>query len=494
MKKLDDLLRFIKAERIIGNNEKFISDITFDTRTITSDPVSIAQPLFVAQKGTNVDGEQFIVTAIENGAGVIVCESIPRYTSPDVTYLIVNNASETLGQLASAFYDYPSQQLHLVGITGTNGKTTVATLLYQLFRSLGHSVGLISTIENRINDEVIPSTHTTPDAVQLNRLLSRMVMEGCEYCFMEVSSHAVHQNRISGLEFRGGVFTNITHDHLDFHKTFAAYIKAKQGFFNMLTSDAFALTNRDDRNGAVMAQNSKANVKTYSLNNYADFKGKIIDNSFEGLQLVVDNEEVFFKLTGKFNAYNLLAIYGTAILLGENKDDVLVAMSNLESAAGRFQLIRGTEGRIAIIDYAHTPDALQNVLSTIKEITQHSVEIITVVGCGGDRDALKRPVMAENACKISNKVILTSDNPRTEDPYKILKEMEEGVPVAFRQNVLVIENRRSAIQTACMMLQPSGVLLVAGKGHENYQDVNGVKHHFDDSETVSEFFNLPLKK
>ncbi|MDR2980401.1 MAG: UDP-N-acetylmuramoyl-L-alanyl-D-glutamate--2,6-diaminopimelate ligase [Bacteroidales bacterium] len=488
MKELDDLLKFISVEAIIGRTDRRISAIAFDTRTIRQEADNEAYPLFVAQKGTNVDGGKFIDEAIAKGAQTVVCESIPEKTQSDITYIIVNDTAETLGLLASAFYNFPSQQLHLVGVTGTNGKTTIVTLLYRLFRSLGHLTGLISTIENRINDEIIPSTHTTPDAVQLNRLLNRMVEESCEYCFMEVSSHAVQQKRISGLEFRGGVFTNITHDHLDFHKTFAAYIKAKQGFFNALPPNAFALTNKDDRNGLVMTQTSKASISAYSLNSLADFKGKILDNSFEGLQLIINNEEIFFKLTGKFNAYNLLAIYGTAMLLGENSDEVLVVMSNLESADGRFQVLRD-RNRIAIIDYAHTPDALQNVLSTIHDITQNSVEIITVVGCGGERDALKRPAMAEIACKYSNKVILTSDNPRKEDPHAILEDMEKGVPIEKRHNVLTIENRREAIKTACMILPNDGVLLVAGKGHENYQEINDVKYHFDDSEVVKEFLN-----
>lgn len=474
---------------VLGNRDIQISSIAFDTRAMSETLDGEAYPLFVAQRGTTVDGNKFIRQAIEKGARAIVCESIPENMPNHVTYIIVEDAADALGKLASAFYDFPSQQLHLIGVTGTNGKTTIVTLLYRLFRKLGHPTGLISTIENRINNITIPSTHTTPDAVQLNSLLHKMVEAGCEYCFMEVSSHAIDQKRISGLEFRGGIFTNITHDHLDFHKTFAAYIKAKQGFFNLLSPTAFALTNKDDRNGMVMVQNSKADIKTYSLNNFATFKGKILDNSFEGLHVILDNEEVFFKLTGKFNAYNLLAIYGAAILLGENKDEVLIAMSNLESASGRFQLIRNERNCTAIVDYAHTPDALQNVLSTIKDITQNSAEIITVVGCGGDRDALKRPAMAEVACKYSNKVILTSDNPRTEDPTKILKDMEMGVPMEYKRNVLTIENRREAIKTACMILPDSGVLLVAGKGHENYQEIHAVKHHFDDVEVVQEFFN-----
>jgi UDP-N-acetylmuramoyl-L-alanyl-D-glutamate--2,6-diaminopimelate ligase len=350
--------------------------------------------------------------------------------------------------------------------------------------NLGYPTGLISTIVNKINDKEIAATHTTPDALSLNQLLNDMVNAGCEFCFMEVSSHAIVQQRIAGIHFSGGIFSNITHDHLDFHQTFANYIKAKQQFFEMLPETAFALTNIDDKNGKVMVQSTKAKVFTYSLRTGADFKGKITDNSFEGLTCEFNDTEVFFKLCGKFNAYNLLAIFGTALLLGMKEDEALLAMSKLEGASGRFQVLRDHRNRTFIVDYAHTPDALKNVLSTIKDITQNSVEVITVVGCGGNRDALKRPIMAETACTFSNKVILTSDNPRTEDPYKILADMESGVPVAFKQHTLTIENRREAIKTACHLLPNNGVLLIAGKGHENYQEINGVKQHFDDAEEI----------
>ena len=488
MKKLTDLLQAISYSEIIGEADRWISAIEFDTRNISGDD-QMAKPLYIAQRGTQVDGHRFIGQAIAQGAGTVVCDTLPEQPESNITYIKVNNTSEALGHLAAAFYNHPSAQLQLVGITGTNGKTTIATLLHRLFTKMGYKAGLISTIENIVGEEIFPTKHTTPDAVNLNKILSKMVEAGCEYCFMEVSSHAVCQHRIDGLTFAGGVFSNITHDHLDFHQTFANYIQAKKEFFDGLSKNAFALTNKDDKNGLVMTQNSKCNIKSYSLNTIADFKGKILNNSLEGLHLSIDNQEIFFRLSGRFNAYNLLAIYGTATLLGLPKEETLVALSGLESAAGRFQLIRNKENCKAIVDYAHTPDALQNVLSTIYDITQNGVEIITVVGCGGDRDALKRPIMAEVACKYSNKVILTSDNPRSEEPAKILEDMEAGVSVEYRRKVLVIENRREAIKTACMMLQEEGVLLVAGKGHETYQEIKGVRHHFDDMEVISEFFN-----
>ena len=446
--------------------------------------------MYVAQRGVHVDGHAYIAQAVAAGARVVVCEELPAATAPEVTYVKVPDSSIALGKMSSAFYGHPSRQLKLVGITGTNGKTTTVTLLHRLFSELGYPVGMLSTIVNRINQREIPSTHTTPDAIQLNALLHEMVEAGCEYCFMEVSSHSICQQRIAGLHFTGGIFSNITHDHLDFHKTFANYIAAKKMFFDQLPATAFALTNLDDRNGEVMVQNSKAKINTYSLQTAATFKGKILDNSFEGLQMDINHREVFFKLCGRFNAYNLLAIYGTAILLGGQEDEVLQKMSGLDSAVGRFQIVRNGQGSTAIVDYAHTPDALKNVLSTIKDITENSVEVMTVVGCGGDRDALKRPIMAGTACQYSNRVILTSDNPRTEDPNRILEEMRAGVPADFQQNVLVIENRREAIKTACMMLQPGGVLLVAGKGHESYQEINGVKHHFNDLEEVKTNWNI----
>ena len=491
MKKIKDLIKNLSEVECKGNLDRTVSAIGFDSRKIEPSTQETTS-LYVAQKGTQMDGHLFIEQAIANGAGVVVCEELPAVFYDHITYLKVPDSAKALGMIASAFYDYPSQKLKLTGVTGTNGKTTVVTLLYRLFHSLGYPVGLISTIENRIQDEVIASTHTTPDAVALNHLLNEMVKAGCQYCFMEVSSHAVCQHRIEGLQFAGGIFTNITHDHLDFHETFAQYILAKKAFFDTLPKQAFALVNKDDKNGLVMVQNSKANIKTYSLHGAADFKGKILDNRFEGLQMTLNGQETFFRLSGKFNAYNLLAIYGAALLLDIPQEDILVKMSDLQSASGRFQLLRNQQGCIAIVDYAHTPDALKNVLTTIKDITQNSVALITVVGCGGNRDAAKRPKMAEIACQYSNKVILTSDNPRKEDPYQILQEMEVGVPVEFRQNVLKIENRREAIKTATMLLQKGDVLLIAGKGHENYQEINGVRHHFDDWEVLRECFSSEL--
>lgn len=489
MKPLRYLLQTFNPKEIIGNPNINIEAIEFDSRKILSmTQSSSGKIMYVAQKGTQVDGHDYIEQSICNGAAAIVCELLPEIIHPDVTYILVENSSVALAHLASAFYDFPSRQIKLVGITGTNGKTTTVTLLYRLFTDLGYPTGLISTITNKIIDKNFPATHTTPDAMQLNRLLREMVDAGCEFCFMEVSSHALCQFRIEGLIFAGGVFSNITHDHLDFHKTFANYIKAKQSFFDGLPSTAFALTNSDDRNGEVMVQHTKANVFLYSLMTGADYKGKILDNRFEGLTMEVNGKEVCFKLCGKFNAYNLLAIFATANLLLEGKEEeILIKMSNLESAAGRFQLFRNSKGSTAIVDYAHTPDALKNVLSTIQEITENNVEVITVVGCGGDRDALKRPIMAQTACDLSHKVILTSDNPRTEDPLKIIADMQKGIPLSFKRNVLIIENRKEAIKTACMMLQEEGVLLVAGKGHETYQEINHVKHHFDDTEVVKEF-------
>jgi UDP-N-acetylmuramoyl-L-alanyl-D-glutamate--2,6-diaminopimelate ligase len=488
MKKLVELIDFVNFIQIIGNEDVVVSNIQFDSRKVVE-----KNTLYVAQRGTQKDGHQFIDNAILQGASVIVCETVPEKILENCTYIQVANSATALGELASAFYDFPSKKITLVGVTGTNGKTTTVTLLHRLFMSLGYPTGLISTIVNKINHTEISSTHTTPDALTLNKLLNEMVEAGCQFCFMEVSSHAVVQQRIAGVHFAGGVFSNITHDHLDFHETFANYIKAKQHFFEMLPKEAFAHTNIDDKNGKVMIQSTKAKTYTYSLLTGADFKGKITDNSFEGLTCEFNATEIFLKLCGKFNAYNLLAIYGTAMLLGMKQDEVLLDMSKLEGASGRFQVIRDNRNRTFIVDYAHTPDALKNVLSTIKDITQNSVEVITVVGCGGDRDALKRPIMAETACAFSNKVILTSDNPRTEDPHKILADMGEGIPVAFRQNVLTIENRREAIKTACHLLPDNGVLLIAGKGHETYQEINGVKYHFDDVEEIETITNYELR-
>ena len=466
-----------------------ITAICFDSRKISRHAGGEGTDLYVAQRGTQTDGHRFIGQVIDNGCSVIVCEELPEEIDERVTYIQVPDSMAALGHLASAFYDYPSKQLRLVGITGTNGKTTTVTLLHRLFNEMGHKAGLLSTIVNKIGAEEVPATHTTPDAVELNSLLARMVEAGCEYAFMEVSSHAICQHRIDGLQFAGGIFSNITHDHLDFHKTFANYIAAKKAFFDHLPSSAFALTNIDDKNGLVMTQNSKAKVSTYSLRSLATFKGQILDNNFEGLQMRINGFEVFFKLVGKFNAYNLLAIYGAAVLLGMPQEEVLRHMSMLDSASGRFQIVRRGDGCVAVVDYAHTPDALQNVLETIVDVTDHKKEVITIVGCGGDRDRTKRPEMAEIACKYSDKVILTSDNPRTEDPAAILEEMIAGVPDNKRKMVSVIENRHEAIKTGNMLLNNGGVLLIAGKGHETYQEINHVKHHFDDMEEITNCFN-----
>ncbi len=489
MKPLDILLKSLRTYTLTGTPELNITEILFDSRAVSAQPDGSTQ-LYVAQRGTQTDGHKYIASAIKQGCRAVVCEELPETLADGVCYIKVADSSVALGMLADAFYGHPSRKLKLVGITGTNGKTTTVTLLHRLFMNAGHPTGLISTIVNKIGNEEVPTNHTTPDAVELNRLLAKMVEEGCEYCFMEVSSHALCQHRVTGLRFAGALFSNITHDHLDFHKTFANYIAAKKSFFDKLPKSAFALTNIDDKNGRVMVQNCKATIHTYSLRTAADFRGVVMENAFTGLHLRVNGHEVYFKLCGKFNAYNLLAIYGAAVLLGMDEMEALTLMSGLDSAAGRFQMMRTDEGATAIVDYAHTPDALENVLKTIRDIVGKDAEVLTVVGCGGDRDALKRPEMAEIACKYSSKVILTSDNPRTEDPQAILDDMLKGVPAAKSKQVVVIENRRKAIKTACMMLQPKGVLLVAGKGHENYQEINHVKHHFDDTEEIKNCLNI----
>ena len=489
MKPLNILLKALRSYELTGSPKLEISEILFDSRAVVAKPEGESQ-LYVAQRGTQTDGHKYIPAAIAQGCRVVVCEELPESIDEKVCYIKVADSSVALGQLADAFYDHPSRKLKLVGITGTNGKTTTVTLLHRLFMSAGYPTGLISTIVNKIGDEEIPTNHTTPDAVELNRLLAEMVGRGCQYCFMEVSSHALCQHRVTGLKFAGALFSNITHDHLDFHKTFANYIAAKKSFFDKLPKSAFALTNIDDKNGRVMVQNTKASVHTYSLRTAADIKGVIMENAFTGLHMRINNREVYFKLCGRFNAYNLLAIYGAATLLGMDEEEVLTRMSMLDSAAGRFQMMQSAEGATAIVDYAHTPDALENVLKTIRDIVGKEADVITVVGCGGDRDALKRPEMAEIACKYSSKVILTSDNPRTENPMDILNDMQKGVPANKAKQVLVIENRRDAIKTACMMLQPKSVLLVAGKGHETYQEINHVKHHFDDTEELKNNLNI----
>jgi UDP-N-acetylmuramoyl-L-alanyl-D-glutamate--2,6-diaminopimelate ligase len=489
MKPLDILLKALRSREVTGSSEINITEILFDSRAVSAQLEGQTQ-LYVAQRGTQTDGHKYIPSAIAQGCRAIVCEELPETLNEKVCYIKVSDSSVALGMLADAFYDHPSRKLKLVGITGTNGKTTTVTLLQRLFMSAGYHAGLISTIVNKIDNEEIPTCHTTPDAVELNRLLSQMVEKGCQYCFMEVSSHALCQHRVTGLRFAGAIFSNITHDHLDFHKTFANYIAAKKSFFDKLPKTAFALTNVDDKNGRVMVQNSKADIHTYSLRTAADFKGMVMENAFTGLHMRINNREVYFKLCGKFNAYNLLAIYGTAVLLGMDQEEVLTHMSLLDSAAGRFQMLHNQDGGTAIVDYAHTPDALENVLKTIRDIVSKEAEVITVVGCGGDRDALKRPEMAAIACKYSSKVLLTSDNPRTEDPQAILNDMLAGVPSSKSRQVLVIENRHEAIKTACMMLQSQGVLLVAGKGHETYQEINHVRHHFDDTEEIKKCFNI----
>ena len=461
-----------------------INSIEFDSRRVKEGC------LFIAIKGTVTDGHTHIEQAIQQGASVVVCEVLPLIIVDGVTYIQVESTTQVLGQIAANFNLNPSGNLKLVGVTGTNGKTTIATLLFQLFRALGYKVGLISTVENQINDKIIPSTHTTPDPIALNALLVQMVEEGCAYCFMEVSSHAVVQGRISGLEFAGGIFSNMSHDHLDFHETFDNYIAAKQAFFTELSKDAFALTNADEKHGQIMLQNSKAQKKAYGLEKLADFKGLVIENKFSGLYMDVDQSEVYFKLIGSFNAYNIMAVYGAAMLLGQDKLSVLTAMSSLGGAEGRFDYTTSSTGVIGIVDYAHTPDAVQNVLSTIQDIRNDASKVITVLGCGGDRDKTKRPTMAKVACDWSDKVILTSDNPRTEDPEQILREMEAGVSPSNARKVVTITDRRAAIKTAYHMAQPGDIILVAGKGHEKYQEINKIRHHFDDKEILLEQFNL----
>nr|WP_090699331.1 UDP-N-acetylmuramoyl-L-alanyl-D-glutamate--2,6-diaminopimelate ligase [Daejeonella rubra] len=481
---LKDLLYGVSLKKVIGSTELEVEAICFDSRK--------AAPgvLFVAVRGTESDGHAFIEKAIDLGAAAILCEELPLNIRENISYFLVENSAKALGIIASNFYNKPSAKLKLVGVTGTNGKTTIATLLFQLFRDLGYKTGLLSTVQNQINDLIIPATHTTPDPVALNRLLSDMVESGCDYCFMEVSSHAVAQSRTEGLEFAGGIFTNLTHDHLDFHKTFDSYLKAKKGFFDRLDNKAFALTNVDDKNGMVMLQNTKAHKKTYGLKNIADFKAKIIENHFSGLLLNIENEEVWFKMVGSFNAYNLLAVYAAALLLEQDRLKVLTSLSRLSGAEGRFDYMISPSGIIGIVDYAHTPDAVQNVLSTIQDIRKGTEQVITVIGCGGDRDKTKRPIMAQVACDWSNKVILTSDNPRTEVPEQIIRDMEAGVMPQNKRKALSITDRKEAIRTACHLAKPGDIIVVAGKGHEKYQDIGGVKLPFDDKEILTEFLNL----
>jgi UDP-N-acetylmuramoyl-L-alanyl-D-glutamate--2,6-diaminopimelate ligase len=479
---LTDLIQSVLTTNIIGDTDINITDIQFDSRKV--------QPgsAFVATRGTATDGHDFITMALNQGAAAIICEEIPEKRISGITYIQVENSSKALGLMASAWYNFPSSKLTLVGVTGTNGKTTIATLLYNTFRALGFKTGLLSTVCNYVNDVAVEATHTTPDALALNELLNQMVQAGCEYAFMEVSSHSVDQQRIAGLEFDGGIFTNLTRDHIDYHLTFENYLKAKKGFFDELPADAFALTNLDDKNGLVMLQNTKASKNSYSLRGMADFKTKILEHGFDGMLLEMNDRELNVSFIGKFNASNLTAVFGAAVLLGQDEMEVLRILSSLHSVSGRFETLRAPQGYTAIVDYAHTPDALNNVISTINQILEGNGRLITVVGCGGNRDKGKRPMMAREAVNGSWKAILTSDNPRFEDPQDILNDMLAGLDVIEKAKSLTIVDRREAIKTACALAQKGDVVLVAGKGHEDYQIIQGVKHHFDDREEVKNCF------
>jgi UDP-N-acetylmuramoyl-L-alanyl-D-glutamate--2,6-diaminopimelate ligase len=482
---LRDVLYKVAIRTVAGSTDIDVQDIQIDSRKVKPGAV------FVAVKGAAADGHQFIDKAIANGAAAVVCETMPASLSENTVYVQAENSAAAAGYMAHNFFGQPSERVKLTGVTGTNGKTTIATLLYKLFTSLGYSCGLISTVENMIGGTIVPATHTTPDAVSLNQLLKQMADEGCTHVFMEVSSHAVHQHRITGLRFAGGIFSNITHDHLDYHKTFDEYIRVKKAFFDNLPSSAFAISNADDKRGEVMLQNTVAKKYLYSLKTLADFKGKILENSLTGLVMTVNDQEVHFRLIGEFNAYNLLAVYGAALSLGEDKQEVLQHLSILTGAEGRFDYIVSPKERvIAIVDYAHTPDALLNVLATIKKLKRGFEQVITVVGCGGDRDKTKRPIMAAAACEHSDRVIFTSDNPRTEDPEQIIRDMENGLPVAYKRKYIAITDRREAIKTAISLAKPEDIVLIAGKGHEKYQEIKGVRHHFDDKEEVTEVFKM----
>lgn len=480
MKILSEILYKAGTVEITGNPSKTVSEIHFDSRRIKNGD------LFIAVRGTLTDGHKFIQVAIDNGASVIICEEMPSKLIEGITYVRVKDSSLALGYIAANYFDNPSDELILVGVTGTNGKTTIATLLYQLFTNLGYGCGLLSTIRNMVLSEEIPSTHTTPDPLQLNFLLRKLADAGGQYCFMEVSSHAVAQNRIAGLKFAGGIFTNLTHDHLDYHKTFKEYLSAKKKFFDDLPQESFALVNKDDKNGLVMVQNCKARIQTYALKSSADFKCRILENLFEGLQLSFNDHETYCRLTGEFNAYNLTAIFGTAVLLGQSTEKTLTYLSSVAPVEGRFETIHTENNITAIVDYAHTPDALKNVLNTIGEIRTRNEKLITVVGAGGDRDKTKRPVMASICAEKSDLVILTSDNPRSEEPETIIEEMKRGIEADRQRRVMTIVNRREAIRTACHLAQPGDIILVAGKGHEKYQEIKGVRYPFDDRKIIEE--------
>ncbi len=489
MASLDQILYRVNIISVAGNLSTEVNDLQIDSRKV------MPGACFIAIRGTAADGHQFINVAIENGASAIICEELPQEINGNVQYIVVENSSIAAGIIAHNFYGNASEKIKLVGITGTNGKTTIATLLFKLFSALNYKCGLLSTVQNQVGEKILPSTHTTPDAISLNKLIANMVSEGCTHIFMEVSSHAIHQHRISGLHFAGGIFSNITHDHLDYHKTFDEYIKVKKQFFDDLASSAFALSNADDKRGAVMLQNTRAKKYLYSLKTIADFKGKIIENSLLGLLILVNDIEVHFRLIGAFNAYNLLAVFGAAVCLGEDRLQSLQVLSSLTGAEGRFDFMTSTKEKIiGIVDYAHTPDALLNVLATIKNLKAGGEEsIITVVGCGGDRDKTKRPVMAEVACEYSDKIIFTSDNPRSEDPALIIKDMEQGVPVIARKKYISIVDRREAIKTAVNLAKQQDIILVAGKGHEKYQEIKGVKYDFDDKQVLKEMMDLMEK-
>ncbi len=481
--KLKELIRNISPVKVVGNDDVEITGVNIDSRCIAKGH------LFVAMKGTQVDGHRYIPKAIELGASAVLCEDMPEGELPGhVVFVQVASTEDAVGPMATHFYGDPSRKLHLVGVTGTNGKTTVATLLYNMFRAMGHKCGLLSTVCNYIVDEAVPASHTTPDPIELNQLLARMVESGCEYAFMECSSHAIAQKRIGGLRFEGGIFTNLTRDHLDYHKTFENYRDAKKAFFDMLPKTSFAIVNADDKNGQVMVQNCKAQVKTYSTRSMADFRARLLECHFEGMYLEIDGREVGVQFIGKFNVSNLLAVYGTAVMLGKRPEEVLVVLSTLKSVSGRLEPLRSPEGFTAIVDYAHTPDALENVLNAIHEVLGGKGQVITVCGAGGNRDKGKRPLMAQEAVKQSDRVIITSDNPRFEKPQDIINDMLAGLDQRQMKKVLSIVDRREAIRTACMLAKKGDVILVAGKGHEDYQEIEGVKHHFDDKEVLREIF------
>lgn len=488
MKLLQDILYKVSIRSVHGNTQAAVQDIFIDSRKV------VKGSLFIAVKGVASDGHQFIEKAVEMGASIIICESFPALLNEAVTYVQVENSSEAAGVIAHNFYDQPSAGIKLVGVTGTNGKTTIATLLYKLFTALGYECGLISTVQNHIGKTVEEASYTTPDAISLNALLKKMVDANCTYVFMECSSHAIHQHRIAGLQYTGAVFSNITHDHLDYHKTFDEYIRVKKSFFDALPVSAFAISNLDDKRGPVMLQNAIANKYYYSLRTVAAFKGRILENGLTGLVMTMNDQEVHFRLIGEFNAYNLLAVFGTAICLGEDRHEVLKYLSVLTGAEGRFDCVVSDKERIiGIVDYAHTPDALVNVLTTIQKLRKGHEQIITVVGCGGDRDRTKRPVMAAEAAKYSDRLLLTSDNPRSEEPGQILKEMEAGLNSAGKRKTISIADRREAIKTAISLAKHEDIVLIAGKGHEKYQDIKGVKHYFDDKEELVKLFTLMEK-